>query len=360
MGTEDFESEKTVEQDVLQTCVSPLLAWYRSARRTLPFREEPSPYHIWVSEIMLQQTRVSAAVPYFERFVRELPDIASLAACDEEKLLKLWQGLGYYNRVRNLQKGARQVCERFGGELPRDYEALRSIVGIGDYTAGAIGSIAFGLKTPAVDGNVLRVVSRITGDLRDVTEPSLRAEYASVLRPLMPDGEESDFTQALMELGALVCVPNGAPLCDACPLAAFCVAKREALTDTIPLKRAKKARRIEHRCVYMVVDDLGRVLLSKRPKKGLLAGLWEFPNHLVSEECPPALRGLAFSPFGTEKHIFSHVEWHMQGYFAEVKQPLELSEKFAFVSISELEEQYAIPGAFSAFYKELVQRTKNG
>ena len=302
---------------------------------------------------MLQQTRVSAAVPYFERFVKELPDIAALASCEEEKLLKLWQGLGYYNRVRNLQKGAREVCERFGGELPCDYEALRSITGIGDYTAGAIGSIAFGLKTPAVDGNVLRVVSRILGDERDITDVALRREYADLLRPLMADGEESDFTQALMELGALVCVPNGAPLCDACPLREFCAARRNGLTDLIPVKRAKKARRVEERFVYLIVDSSSRVLLHKRPNKGLLAGLWEFPNHLLSEEPPLCFKQLQFESATSAKHVFSHVEWKMQGLSAKIKEPLDLPEDYVFCDLERLEKQYAIPGAFSAFLADL-------
>ena len=338
---------------MLNSCIPLLIEWYRQNRRSLPFRTSPTPYHIWVSEIMLQQTRVSAAVPYFERFVRELPSIASLAACEEEKLLKLWQGLGYYNRVRNLQKGAREVCERFGGELPRDYDALRSITGIGDYTAGAIGSIAFGLKTPAVDGNVLRVVSRLTGDERDVADVALRREYADFLRPLMADGEEGDFTQALMELGALVCVPNGVPICDACPLREHCTAHLQGLTERIPFKRAKKARRVEERFVYLIFACDGRVLLHKRAQQGLLAGLWEFPNLLTSEDVPLFFSHLEFSPCITAKHIFSHVEWKMQGRTATAKESLDLPPDYVFCDMDSLAREYAGPGAFSAFIKYL-------
>lgn len=337
---------------MLKKCISPLIDWYRENARALPFRQSKSPYHIWVSEIMLQQTRVSAAVPYFERFVEALPTVRDLAACEEDKLLKLWQGLGYYNRVRNLQKGAREICERFGGNLPASYEDLRSITGIGDYTAGAIGSIAFGLKTPAVDGNVLRVVSRITLDERDVAEPSLRREYVEVLRPLMPDGEESNFTQALMELGALVCVPNGVPLCDMCPLSEFCLARQCNLTDAIPVKSPKKARRIENRQVFLAVTQKGRVLLHKRAKKGLLAGLWEFPNVLQGDEVPPFLSQLSFEQGGSAKHVFSHVEWHMQSFLIKMEEG-EVPDGYVFASKEELMETYAVPGAFSVFVKEV-------
>lgn len=343
-----------MERSLLSFCIKPLISWYRENCRALPFRESADSYHIWVSEIMLQQTRVSAAIPYFERFIKELPDIRALAECDEEKLLKLWQGLGYYNRVRNLQKGARMVCEAFGGSLPRDYDALRSITGIGDYTAGAIGSIAFGRKTPAVDGNVLRVVSRITGDERDVTDVSLRREYVEILRPLMPDGEESEFTQALMELGALVCVPNGAPQCSVCPLVKFCAAKRDGKTDVIPVKSSKKARRVEKRVVYLLFDENGRVLLHKRAAQGLLAGLWEFPNCLADEKKPLFLEGLPLEKGGTSKHVFSHVEWHMHAYRGKLSTVPQ--GEYVFASLDELSEKYAIPGAFSAFLKDVLKK----
>ena len=344
-----------MKQNVLNFCISPLIEWYEENCRTLPFRESRLPYHIWVSEIMLQQTRVSTAVPYFERFVKALPTIALLAACDEEKLLKLWQGLGYYNRVRNLQKGAREVCEKFGGELPADYDQLRSITGIGEYTAGAIASIAFGLKTPAVDGNVLRVVSRLCGDESDITGIGLRREYADVLRPLMPDGKESEFTQALMELGALVCVPNGEPHCSSCPLRFWCVAHNEGTTDSIPFKSAKKARRVESRDVYLVFSDDGKVLLHKREDRGLLAGLWEFPNFLEGEETPSFLKGLELEKGIRAKHVFSHVEWQMQALITQTSLDV-CDDRFVFASVEELENLYAVPSAFSAFFKVVAEK----
>ena len=203
--------------------ISPaLLNWFYENQRVLPFRTDPSPYHVWLSEIMLQQTRVSAALPYYERFLAALPDIPALAACEEEKLNKLWEGLGYYSRVRNLQKAARIVCEQYGGELPADYDAIRALPGIGDYTAGAICSISFGIPVPAVDGNVLRVFSRLYNDPGVITDPAVKKAFTARVMEHQPPAAPGDYNQALMELGALVCVPNGAPLCEQCPLARLC------------------------------------------------------------------------------------------------------------------------------------------
>ena len=217
-----------------------LLEWFYRNQRILPFRTDPSPYHVWLSEIMLQQTRVSAALPYYERFLAALPDIPALAACEEEKLHKLWEGLGYYSRVRNLQKAARIVCEEYGGELPADYDALRALPGIGDYTAGAIASISFGLAVPAVDGNVLRVFSRLYNDPGTITEPGVKKAFTARVMEHQPPEKAGDYNQALMELGALVCLPNGAPLCGQCPLAALCAARAAGTALELPRKAAPK------------------------------------------------------------------------------------------------------------------------
>ncbi len=219
-----------------------LLEWFCKNQRILPFRTDPSPYHVWLSEIMLQQTRVSAALPYYERFLAALPDIPALAACEEEKLHKLWEGLGYYSRVRNLQKAARIVCEQYGGQLPADYDALRALPGIGDYTAGAIASISFGLAVPAVDGNVLRVFSRLYNDPGVITEPAVKRAFTARVMEHQPPEKAGDYNQALMELGALVCVPNGAPLCEQCPLASLCEARAAGTALELPHKAAPKAR----------------------------------------------------------------------------------------------------------------------
>ena len=252
--------------------ISPaLLNWFYANHRILPFRSDPTPYHVWLSEIMLQQTRVSAALPYYERFLAALPDIPALAACEEEKLHKLWEGLGYYSRVRNLQKAAKIVCEQYGGELPADYDALRALPGIGDYTAGAIASISFGLPVPAVDGNVLRVFSRLYNDDGLITDPKVKRAFTARVMEHQPPAAPGDYNQALMELGALVCVPNGAPLCEQCPLAHLCQARAAGTALSLPRKAAPKARRIEPVTLAVVRSPAG-VLLQQRPEKGLLAG----------------------------------------------------------------------------------------
>lgn len=251
-----------------------LLDWFYANRRILPFREDPTPYHVWLSEIMLQQTRVSAALPYYERFLAALPDIPALAGCEEEKLHKLWEGLGYYSRVRNLQKAAKIVCAQYGGQLPADYNALLALPGIGEYTAGAIASISFGLPVPAVDGNVLRVFARLYNDPRLVTDPQVKREFTARVMEHQPPAKAGDYNQALMELGALVCLPNGAPLCEQCPLGTLCRARAAGTALSLPQKTPPKARRITPVTVALVLNE-GRVLLQQRPAKGLLAGLWQ-------------------------------------------------------------------------------------
>ena len=271
-----------------------LLDWFYENRRLLPFRQEPTPYHIWISEIMLQQTRMTAAVPYYQRFVAELPDPAALAACDPDRLRKLWQGLGYYSRAANLQKAARVICEQYGGELPADYDALRALPGIGDYTAGAIASIGFGMAVPAVDGNVLRVFARLYDDDSDVTRPETKRLFTERVCEQLPADNPGDFNQALMELGALVCLPNGAPLCERCPLAAVCLGRASGRAASLPVKPAKKPRP-ELPLTVVVVRGPQGVLLQKRPDKGLLARLWQpllLEGRLSANQVRAVLEGL--------------------------------------------------------------------
>ncbi|MEG0320728.1 MAG: A/G-specific adenine glycosylase, partial [Oscillospiraceae bacterium] len=263
----------------------PLLTWFAQNQRTMPWRSDPTPYHVWVSEIMLQQTRVAAVLDYYRRFMEAAPTVAELDALSEEALMKLWQGLGYYNRARNLQKAAHQIMTDFGGIFPQSYEEIRTLSGVGDYTAGAISSIAFGLPTPAVDGNVLRVVARITGDDGDVTLPPMKQKVTEQLRQIMPVHAAGDFTQAIMELGATVCLPNGPPLCDSCPARDFCVALHTDAIGKLPVKTPKKPRKIEERTVYLLFSEQA-VALRQRPQKGLLARLWEYPNTLSDEKSP--------------------------------------------------------------------------
>lgn len=344
--------------------ISPaLLNWFYANHRILPFRSDPTPYHVWLSEIMLQQTRVSAALPYYERFLAALPDIPALAACEEEKLHKLWEGLGYYSRVRNLQKAAKIVCEQYGGELPADYDALRALPGIGDYTAGAIASISFGLPVPAVDGNVLRVFSRLYNDDSLITDPKVKRAFTARVMKHQPPAAPGDYNQALMELGALVCVPNGAPLCEQCPLAHLCQARAAGTALSLPRKAAPKARRIEPVTLAVVRSPAG-VLLQQRPEKGLLAGLWQ-PVLWENETLTPdeararlAALGVTCTPDAAKalrpaKHIFSHIEWQMQGYlFAADTQPAPAGCVWA--GPEQLAAEYTLPGAFKAYKKLLA------
>ena len=336
-----------------------LLAWYEKDHRALLWREDPSPYHVWLSEIMLQQTRVEAVKPYYERFLKALPDIAALASCEETKLMKLWEGLGYYSRVRNLQKAARIIGEEYGGRMPEEVSALKKLPGIGDYTAGAIASIAFGKRAAAVDGNVLRVMARLRADVRDIakeeTKRALREEIEARYLP-KEDAYCGSFNQALMELGARVCVPNSAPLCEDCPLQHFCKAHAAKEEISYPVKSAKKARRIEERTVLLICDR-ERVALQKRPSKGLLAGLWEYPclegrvtrrgaEAFLKAQGVSALRLLALPE---AKHIFTHVEWHMTGFLVYA----DTTGDYFMVNRAEIEKVYAIPSAYRVYTEEV-------
>ena len=343
--------------------ISPaLLDWFYRSRRILPFREDPSPYHVWLSEVMLQQTRVSAALPYYERFLAALPDIPALAACEEEKLHKLWEGLGYYSRVRNLQKAAKIVCEQYGGQLPADYAALRELPGIGDYTAGAIASISFGIPVPAVDGNVLRVFARLYNDPGVITEPAVKKTFTARVMEHQPPEKAGDYNQALMELGALVCVPNGAPLCEQCPLAGLCQARAAGTALELPKKAAPKPRKIEPVTLALVESPAG-FLVQQRPEKGLLAGLWQpvlwEGEHLLQVDLMARLAALGLDTSGAEpeaipaaKHIFSHIEWLMSGVRLTVPEQAAPAG-YVWASREELRTTYTLPGAFKA-YKPLL------
>lgn len=333
-----------------------LLQWFDYNARILPWRENPRPYYVWISEIMLQQTRVEAVKGYFDRFITALPELRDLAAAEEDKLLKLWEGLGYYNRVRNLQKGAKLVMEEYGGELPASYEELLKLPGIGAYTAGAIASIAFQIPVPAVDGNVLRVTKRIAGSFDDITKEKVKKELWEDLKQIMPQDRPGDFNQSLMELGATVCIPNGKPLCEQCPVMHLCRAYREDTVASIPVKPPKKERRPEERTILLIEQE-GRYAISKRPGKGLLAGLWELPSldgKLSSSQLKEKVMQLGLSPvkiepMGEAKHIFSHVEWNMLGYHIILNKQEKLKLDYVWADRKELKEQYSIPSAFSAF-----------
>ncbi len=338
----------------------PLLEWFRDNARSLPWRDDPTPYHVWLSEIMLQQTRVAAVLGYYRRFLEEAPDIAALAALPEDRLLKLWQGLGYYNRARNLQRAARVIVEEHGGVFPADYAAVRALPGVGDYTAGAVCSIAFGQAVPAVDGNVLRVYARICGDGGDITAPRMKQKVTRAVGEIIPLNAAGKFNQALMELGATVCLPNGAPLCQRCPAKGFCAALAQGRVGELPVKAPKKARRVEKRAVWLIFWE-NRVALRRRPDKGLLAGLWEFPNELFGGQGPEQWGIEAeLQEWGAQaKHIFTHIEWHMSILPAEAKGP-PLPPGWVWAGGEELEKKYAVPNAFDRALECAKQRLNGG
>lgn len=335
----------------IQEVPSLLLAWYYQNRRILPWREEVSPYRVWISEIMLQQTRVRAAIPYYKRFLRTLPTVSDLAQADDDLLKKLWEGLGYYSRVRNLKAAAIKVMEEFGGELPGDFKLLQTLPGIGEYTAGAIGSIAFGLKVPVVDGNVYRVLSRVFASHLDITKPQAKAVFARLATAMLPD-TPGDFNQALMELGAMVCVPNGAPLCEECPIKNLCASYHTELVEQLPMKSEKPPRTAQEYTVLIYCHD-GKVFLEKRPDRGLLAGMWGF----VMQEgiAEPQHFEVPVVPLGKAKHIFTHIEWHMVGYiiFSE-----NVPSDGVWVTPDELEGKYAVPAAYRKYRDAIAENVE--
>lgn len=340
--------------------VEPLLSWYQKNARSLPWRQSQDAYRVWVSEIMLQQTRVEAVKGYYARFLAALPTLADLATCPEETLLKLWQGLGYYNRVRNMQKAAIQVMQQYAGEMPRSYQALLQLPGIGAYTAGAVASIAYGIAVPAVDGNVLRVITRITANHSDITKPAVKTEITEQLAEIIPQNSPGNFNQALMELGATVCVPNGAPQCLLCPLRTHCKAFAQGITDQLPVKTKQKPRRIEERTVLLLLAQ-NRVALQQRGPKQVLAGLWQFPN-IEGLLSPAAVTQLLeqwqigaehIKPGIQSKHIFTHIEWHMQSYVVTcTPQSIDLSEGVLWASLNDF-DTLALPTAFQPFFKAI-------
>ncbi len=347
----------------LSPIVEPLARFYEQSARSLPWRKNKDPYRVWVSEIMLQQTRVETVIPYFERFMKRLPTVTDLAEVSEEELVKLWEGLGYYRRVHAMQAAARVIVGEHGGVFPSEYDAILALPGVGPYTAGAIGSIAFSLPTPAVDGNVIRVLARLTEDGRTPEDASLKKDFTEALSSIYPVGECAGIlTQSLMELGATVCVPNGAPKCDVCPLGDLCRAKANETQLLYPQKAQKKARRMEKMTVFLLVSD-EKVALSKRGA-GLLSGMWEFPNcadMLDIKEAENALstRGIELISVvdaRQKRHIFTHVEWEMQGYLVMCKNRIS---KYEWFSNEELRERISLPTAFRKWMTALPEHLES-
>lgn len=334
----------------LSVTVAPLLRWYEKERRILPWREDPTPYHVWVSEIMLQQTRVEAVIDYYHRFLLRFPDVRSLAAAERDEVFSCWQGLGYYRRCEMLHRAAKIIVEEYDGVLPDDYEAVLALPGVGRYTAAAIMSIGFGKSYPAVDGNVLRVMMRLTDRDDCIDEEKVKRKVEKELAAVFPADHASEFTQALMDLGATVCLPNGEPKCALCPWKELCRGKYRA--DMLPVRKAKRPRRIEERTVLLLCWE-DEIALRKRPSEGLLANLWEFPNEegfLTESDLLTDYEGQILS-LGAARHIFSHVEWHMRGFKIQTEEKPR-GEGLVWIKKEEI-AGYAIPSAFSYFKKEL-------
>lgn len=362
-----------------------LVDWYEANARILPWRLEPEPYHVWISEIMLQQTRVEAVRGYYDRFLTALPTIEDLANASEDVLLKLWEGLGYYSRVRNLQKAAKVVVDEYGGSLPASYTELLKLPGIGSYTAGAIASIAYGIPVSAVDGNVLRIAKRLAGSFDDITKASVKKQLEIEFTAITPEDAAGAFNQSLMDLGATICIPNGRPLCEKCPVMHLCIAFKQDLQSQIPVKPKKKGRRIEEKTVFVIECD-GKLVLHKRSDKGLLAGLWELPNiegkssidkvqdMLKLSSLKDDIGNIELTSLGEGKHIFSHVEWHMTGFHIKYKDNEQMKqfcgqlmqndtalvdnsllkedspyENYLIIPYEEVIESYALPSAFETY-----------
>lgn len=351
-------------KETLATALRAAAEFYRQSGRGLPWRRDGEPYHVFLSEIMLQQTRVEAVIPYYEKFLRLFPTVEALAATDEDALLKAWEGLGYYSRARNLKRAAQRVVAVYGGRFPASYDGLLTLPGVGKYTAGAIASISFGLPRSAVDGNALRLYTRLFADGTNTADETFKARVTGELDEVYPKGTDAACaTQGLMEVGQCFCLPNGAPRCEGCPLRRLCaVGRGDADYRLFPYKEKKKPRRVLKKTVLLLTDGEG-FYIQKRPDSGLLAGLWEFPSadgHLSEDGAVTAAGALGFSPHGAigakdGKHIFTHLEWHMKGYLVSVSK----REAAGFIRATprDMEEKYAIPSAFRTFL-DYIQEQK--
>jgi A/G-specific adenine glycosylase len=345
--TDSLKNLKLVNKAAFQ---DDLIGWFSEEQRDLPWRKDQDPYKVWVSEIMLQQTRVDTVIPYFNRFIEQFPTLNELADADEEKVLKAWEGLGYYSRVRNLQTAVREVREKYGGTVPDTKAEISSLKGVGPYTAGAILSIAYGVPEPAVDGNVMRVISRILSIWDDIAKPSTRKIFEEAIYELISHKNPSFFNQALMELGALICTPTS-PSCLLCPVREHCHAFHEGVETELPIKTKAKKQRLVQLAAVVIKDQDGNTIIHKRPSSGLLANMWEFPNVEVSL---PFLRDKDYlqslmsehfdidvkfgKKLGQIEHVFSHLKWDIQVFEGELREPIQATDDLKLVSPLEIEE----------------------
>lgn len=343
------------DHKVVQGIQQHLLDWFNKNKRDLPWRKTKDAYKIWVSEIMLQQTRVDTVIEYYNKFIERFPTVNALAAAEEEEVLKYWQGLGYYSRARNLHKGAKRICEQdgFGGKFPDSMEDIMTIPGIGSYTAGAVLSIAFNLPYPAVDGNVLRVFSRVFLIKQDIVQPQTIKDIQQKVKSCIPAAHASDFTEALMELGALICTP-ASPACLACPLFQYCKAREEGVQEELPVKSKKTKPRRVHRVVCLIQYE-NKILILKNPSNGLLGGLWKFPDQegdgtndaeavkqiLHTVNIPAEM----ICKLGTARHIFTHMDWDMHLYLCNASGKGDIQQEHQWVDGENIRE-YPLPKVY--------------
>lgn len=341
------------KQANLNKIVKPIVKWYQKEEKNLPWKQDKEPYHIWISEIMLQQTRIEAVKKYYGRFMKELPTAKDLASIEEERLLKLWEGLGYYSRARNLKRAAQIIVDKYHGEVPNQYDDLIMLPGIGEYTAGAIASICANEKVTAVDGNVLRVISRVIGSRENVLLPETKKKITKIIQEILPK-ESGDFNEGVMEIGEKICVPNGIPLCEKCPIQEFCYARKNNVTDEIPVREKALKRKVVNKIVFVIKTRDGKIAIRKRENKGLLSGLYELPNlDRITEEKQIEeiirnwnLKLIEMTQKKDKKHIFTHIEWHMQHYEIVVEKG---NKEFIWVSERQLNSEYPLPTAFAKF-----------
>ncbi|ETI66302.1 A/G-specific adenine glycosylase [Neobacillus vireti] len=361
--------QKNLEKINIIAFQNDLITWFKNEQRDLPWRKDQDPYKVWVSEIMLQQTRVDTVIPYFNRFIEWFPTIEDLAEAEEDKVLKAWEGLGYYSRVRNLQSAVKEVQEKYNGEVPNTPEEISSLKGVGPYTAGAILSIAYGIPEPAVDGNVMRVISRVLSIWDDIAKPSSRKVFEKAVRTLISHEDPSSFNQALMELGALICTPTS-PSCLLCPVRDHCHAFFEGVQNELPIKTKKTKTRDVQLAAAILLDDNGKMLIHKRPASGLLANLWEFPNvelhHSLQNEREQVVdlfkQNLTLEIdlkkiIGQIEHVFSHLVWNLNVYTGKIHSGFQENEEWKLVSFEEM-EKFAFPVSAQKMLKLYLEHIK--
>ena len=335
----------------MKNYVELILDWYLENKRALPWRKDKDPYHIWISEIMLQQTRIEVVIDYYQRFVKKIPSIHALSNISEDELLKLWEGLGYYSRARNLKKAAEKIMKDFDGHFPENYDAILSLPGIGEYTAGAIASICYNQKEVAIDGNVMRVYCRVNNLDLDVSLAKTKKEIGEALKKILPE-DSGDFNQGIMELGEVICIPGGTPKCQQCPLQYQCLAHLKNREYLIP-RHKNKTKTPEEEYTLFLLKCRDKIAIRKR-NTGLLKNMYEFPNEkgfLTYDEVKeiiPYILNIKLSI--TNTHIFTHKKWYMNSYMITVEK--EFGD-YLWLPISEIEKNYAIPTAFMPFFHEI-------